>query len=148
MPQVGRKKFGYDPAGMLEAQRESRRTGRPLRNTGQPTGNRGMNRMPRAPRSLQPMSRRPMQSPGRPVMPPRRPMPGQSMAGNQGNNMGGQSSLPLQLGLNRNLGTNRPNNQTSVNNRPTGTGSGGPRNMRNPGIGYVLTGRNRNKRGY
>ena len=40
MPQVGRKKFGYNPSGMLAARRESRRTGRPVNN--QNYGNRGL----------------------------------------------------------------------------------------------------------
>jgi hypothetical protein len=73
MPRVGNKEFGYDLAGKLAAQKESRRTGRPLQNRG---GYRGQ------PRTRKPFPitgpRRPgqLQNPGGNFAPPRRRGPG------------------------------------------------------------------------
>jgi hypothetical protein len=137
MPKVGTKQFGYNPSGRLAAQRESRRTGRPLRESGGSRGQNtafrsGPNMLPQGPQSLgRRSSLRPRPRPG---MPPR-PRPG---IGNQGV-MGG--SRPG-VGMRGRPGANRP--QGSGLRKP---GSGGSRRMGTPGMGSILNGRNKRRGG-
>ena len=86
MPRVGNKKFGYNPAGRLAAQKESRRTGVPMQNTGG-YRNQNMGRKPfpitgpRRPGQLQNPGAR--LAPGRPgpgIAPPRSGLRGGGMS--------------------------------------------------------------------
>ena len=165
MPQVGRKKFGYNPPGRLAARREARRTGRPIRESG---GSRGQNTafrpgpdmLPQGPQNVgrrSPLRPRPRPRPNpTSIYRRRRPRPdiwtgtigpGEHLTSQPYDIRGPHSGNPLSP-----YGQGIQPDPHGYSPKPGGPitpvggrkrGSGGSRRMSTPGMGRVLKGRNR-----